>query len=117
IGAGGPKGAIVCVSPPKIESAQGLMKHKGIRLVVVTGGPGVVQAAMASGKKVIAAGPGNPPAVVDETANLDTAARGIVAGGSIDNNIICTAEKEIVAVSSIADRLRDNLTKVGCLLL
>ncbi len=114
---GGPKDTIVCVATPTIESAQALMKHKGVRLVVVTGGPGVVQAAMGSGKKVIAAGPGNPPAVVDETANLDIAARGIVAGASIDNNIICTAEKEIVAVSSIADRLRDTLTKNGCLLL
>jgi len=114
---GGPKDVIVCVATPTIESAQALMKHKGVRLVVVTGGPGVVQAAMASGKKVIAAGPGNPPAVVDETANLEIAARGIVAGASIDNNIICTAEKEIVAVSSIADRLRDTLGRNGCLVL
>ena len=114
---GGPKDVIVCVATPTIESAQALMKHKGIRLVDVTGGPGVVQAAMASGKKVIAAGPGNPPAVVDETANLEVAARGIVAGASIDNNIICTAEKEIVAVASIADRLKEKLAQNGCLLL
>jgi aldehyde dehydrogenase len=114
---GGPKDVVTCVATPTIESAQALMKHKGIRLVVVTGGPGVVQAAMQSGKKVIAAGPGNPPAVVDETANLEVAARGIVAGASIDNNIICTAEKEIVAVASIADRLRDLLGKTGCLVL
>jgi acyl-CoA reductase-like NAD-dependent aldehyde dehydrogenase len=114
---GGPRDVVTCVATPTIESAQALMKHKGVRLVVVTGGPGVVQAAMASGKKVIAAGPGNPPAVVDETANLEIAARGIVAGASIDNNIICTAEKEIVAVASIADRLRENLTRSGCLLL
>jgi aldehyde dehydrogenase len=114
---GGPKDVVTCVATPTIESAQALMKHKGVRLVVVTGGPGVVQAAMASGKKVIAAGPGNPPAVVDETANLEVAARGIVAGASIDNNIICTAEKEIVAVSSIADRLRDQLGRSGCLVL
>jgi len=114
---GGPKDVIVCVATPTIESAQALMKHKGIRLVVVTGGPGVVQAAMASGKKVIAAGPGNPPAAVDETANLDVAARGIVAGASIDNNILCTAEKEIIAVASIADRLKEKLAQNGCLLL
>ena len=64
---------------------------------------------MASGKKVIAAGPGNPPAVVDETANLDVAAEGIVRGASIDNNIICTAEKEVIAVASIADELVEQL--------
>jgi acyl-CoA reductase-like NAD-dependent aldehyde dehydrogenase len=115
--AGGPSGVITSVANPTIESAQALMRHRGIRLITVTGGPGVVKEAMGSGKKVIAAGPGNPPAVVDETANLEIAARGIVAGASIDNNIICTAEKEIVAVSSIADRLRDQLCKSGCLLL
>ena len=114
---GGPKDVVTCVATPTIESAQALMKHKGVRLVVVTGGPGVVAAAMQSGKKVIAAGPGNPPAVVDETANLEIAARGIVAGASIDNNIICTAEKEIVAVASIADRLRDQLSRSGCLVM
>jgi aldehyde dehydrogenase len=114
---GGPKDVITCVATSSIESAQALMRHKGIRLVVVTGGPGVVAAAMQSGKKVIAAGPGNPPALVDETANLEVAARGIVAGASIDNNIICTAEKEIVAVASIADKLKEQLSRTNCLLL
>jgi len=76
-----------------------------------------VKAAMASGKKVIAAGPGNPPAVVDETADLDTAAAGIVEGASVDNNILCTAEKEVVAVASIADALRERLARNACLIL
>lgn len=115
--AGGPRDALVAVARPTIESAQALMRHKGIRLLTVTGGPGVVKEAMNSGKKVIAAGPGNPPVVVDETANLEVAARGIVVGASIDNNIICTAEKEIIAVASIADRLRELLVRSGCLLL
>jgi acyl-CoA reductase-like NAD-dependent aldehyde dehydrogenase len=115
--AGGPRDVITMVARPTIESAQALMKHKGVRLVVVTGGPAVVAQAMASGKKVIAAGPGNPPALVDETANLDVAARGIVAGASIDNNIICTAEKEIVAVDKIADQLKERLGRSGALIL
>ena len=114
---GGPKDVLSSVASPTIESAQALMKHRGIRLLTVTGGPGVVKEAMNSGKKVIAAGPGNPPVVVDDTANLEIAARGIVAGASIDNNIICTAEKEILAQSSIADRLKELLVKSGCLLL
>ena len=114
---GGPKDVLTSVANPTIESAQALMRHKGIRLITVTGGPGVVKEAMGSGKKVIAAGPGNPPVVVDETANLEIAARGIVAGASIDNNIICTAEKEILAVSSIADRLKEQLSRAGCLFL
>lgn len=114
---GGPRDVITSIERPTIESAQALMKHPGIRMVVVTGGPAVVRQAMASGKKVIAAGPGNPPSVVDETANLDRAAAAIIKGASIDNNIICTAEKEIIAVDSIAGELSRLLTTKGALLL
>ena len=97
------------MAKPTIESAQALMKHPGIRLLVVTGGPAVVKAAMNSGKRAIAAGPGNPPAVVDETAHLEQAARDIVDGASLDNNIVCIVEKEIFAVASIADQLKREL--------
>ena len=111
--AGGPPNLLVALKDPTIESAQALMKHPRIRLLVVTGGPGVVKAAMQSGKKVIAAGPGNPPVVVDETADLERAGRLIVAGASFDNNIVCVCEKEIFAVESIADRLKAELIKNG----
>lgn len=104
--AGGPSTVFNCVAEPTIETAQQLMKHSGIRLLVVTGGGGVVKAAMASGKRAIAAGPGNPPAVVDETADIARAARDIVFGASLDNNIICIVEKEIIAVADIADMLK-----------
>jgi len=108
-----PSGLISALSNPTIESAQALMKHPKISLLVVTGGPAVVRAAMASGKKVIAAGPGNPPAVVDETADLDQAARDIVSGAGLDNNIVCICEKEILAVSSITDSLKDAMKRYG----
>jgi acyl-CoA reductase-like NAD-dependent aldehyde dehydrogenase len=114
VGAGGPENLLACVERPTIESAQALMRHPGVRLLVVTGGPAVVKTAMNAGKKVIAAGPGNPPAVVDETADLDRAAAQIVEGASIDNNIICTAEKEVIAVASIAAALKERLTRAGC---
>jgi len=116
-GVGGPRDVITSVEQPTIESAQTLMKHPLVRLVVVTGGPAVVKQAMASGKKVIAAGPGNPPAVVDETANLEKAADAIVRGASLDNNIVCIAEKEIIAVESIAKELLRHLQNQGALLL
>ena len=74
------------------------MKHPLVRLLVVTGGPGVVQAAMNSGKRAICAGPGNPPAVVDATADIDQAGRNIVLGHSFDNNVICVDEKEAIVV-------------------
>ncbi len=103
--AGGPVNLVVTMAEPTIESAQALMVHPGIRIVVVTGGAGVVEAAMKSGKRAICAGPGNPPIVVDETADLEQAGRDIVLGASFDNNVICTDEKETFAVAGIADKL------------
>lgn len=117
VSVGGPRDLLTSIERPTIDSAQALMKHPNVRLVVVTGGGAVVRQAMNSGKKCIAAGPGNPPAVVDETANLERAAVAIVKGASVDNNIICVAEKEIIAVSSIADELTRLLQNKGCLLL
>ena len=111
--AGGPANLICCTAEPTIESAQELMHHPAVRLLVVTGGPGVVKAAMKTGKKVIAGGPGNPPCVVDETADLAQAGEGIVKGVSLDNNIVCTAEKEIIAVAQIADQLKAEMARFG----
>jgi acyl-CoA reductase-like NAD-dependent aldehyde dehydrogenase len=111
--AGGPENTLTAVGEPTIASAQALMKHPDVRLLCVTGGPGVVQVAMNSGKKVIAAGPGNPPAVVDETADIEAAGAGIVAGASLDNNIVCIVEKEVFVVASVADRLKEAMKKAG----
>lgn len=113
VSAGGPPNLITAAREPTIESAQRLMKHPGIRLLVVTGGPGVVRVAMNSGKKSICAGPGNPPVVVDETADIDQAARDIVTGASFDNNVVCVLEKEIVVVASVADQLKAALKAHG----
>ncbi len=102
---GGPDNIMCCVETPTIASAGELMHFPGVRLIVVTGGGAVVKAAMNSGKKAICAGPGNPPVVVDETADIDAAGRGIVAGCSFDNNVICTDEKEVFVVDKVADKL------------
>lgn len=115
--AGGPPDLLTCIATPTIQSAQDLMKHPNIRMMVVTGGGAVVDAAMASGKKCIAGGPGNPPAVVDETADIPKAARDIVAGASLDNNVICIAEKEVIVVESVADQLIKEMQKANCYLL
>lgn len=113
VAAGGPANLICMLGTPTIESANALMKHPGIRLVVVTGGPAVVKAAMASGKRAICGGPGNPPAIVDDTAHISRAAKDIVDGASLDNNIVCIVEKEIFAVASIADELKTEMQKHG----
>ena len=109
--AGGPENLFVALENPTIESAGELMKHKAIRLLVVTGGGGVVKAAMASGKKTIAAGPGNPPVLVDETADIEKAGRYVVKGGSLDNNIVCVSEKETIVVDEVADKLIQAIQK------
>ena len=113
VAAGGPEDLISCIAEPTVASAQALMRHPGVRIVVVTGGGAVVTEAMRSGKRAISAGPGNPPAVVDETAHIEAAARGIVAGASFDNNVICTCEKEIVVVASVADKFKKALKESG----
>jgi len=115
--AGAPLPLLHAVERPTLEIAQALLKYKGIRLNVVTGGPGVVKEALDAGKKAITAGPGNPPSVVDETADLDKAARDLIDGASLDNNIICTDEKEVVAVALIADRLKEAFARAGAVVL
>jgi acyl-CoA reductase-like NAD-dependent aldehyde dehydrogenase len=112
---GGPPDVLACVTEPTIETAQALMKHQKVKLVVVTGGGAVVREAMNSGKKVIAAGPGNPPAVVDATADLDSAAKHLVNGASLDNNIVCICEKEVLAVDSVVDRLKTKMADNGAI--
>jgi aldehyde dehydrogenase len=114
---GGPANLVVTMAEPTQESAQALMVHPGIRLVAVTGGAGVVEAAMKSGKRAICAGPGNPPIVVDETADLDQAGRDIVLGASFDNNVICTDEKETFAVAGITDKLLAVMRSSGAVVL
>ena len=102
---GGPENIAVTVEHPTMETSDVMMKHKDIHLIAATGGPGVVTAVLSSGKRGIGAGAGNPPALVDGTADIRKAAEDIVNGCTFDNNLPCIAEKEIVAVDSIADEL------------
>lgn len=111
--AGGPANLVCGIAEPTIATAQQVMEHKGINLLVVTGGAGVVRAAMQSGKRAICAGPGNPPVVVDESANLEQAGRDVVRGASFDNNIVCTDEKEVFVVASVADELKRVMQRNG----
>lgn len=104
--AGGPANLVSALALPTIDTARQVMAHRQVNLLTVTGGVGVVQAAMQSGKRAICAGPGNPPVVVDASADLEQAGRDIVRGASFDNNIICTDEKEVFAVAVIADDLK-----------
>lgn len=113
IEAGAPFNLITTVAEPSFESTGEMMKHPKIRMLVATGGPGIVKLVMSSGKKAIGAGAGNPPVVVDETADIRKAARDIISGCSFDNNLPCIAEKEVVAVDQIADTLIEEMKQYG----
>lgn len=115
--AGGPDNIACTVEVPTMETSAIMMKHKDIPLLVATGGPGVVTAVLSSGKRAIGAGAGNPPVLVDDTADIAKAAKDIVNGCTFDNNLPCIAEKEIVAMDSIADELMDRMiSENGCYL-
>lgn len=104
---------LAMVEKPTLESFDAMCKSPLVRMLCVTGGPAVVKAAMASGKRSVCAGPGNPPVVVDETANLDQAASAIIQGASYDNNLLCIGEKEVFVVEKVADALIAALKKHG----
>ena len=114
VAAGGPTNCVTTVAEPDIPTAQFLMTHPLINMIAVTGGHRVVEFATKTGKRVLAAGgPGNPPVVVDETADLDRAARCIIRGASFSNCTPCSSEKEIFVVDSVADRLKELLIQYG----
>ena len=109
----GVRDALTTVAEPSIASAEALFRHPGVALLCVTGGPAVVAAAMQAGKRVIAAGPGNPPVVVDETACPHAAAEATIEGAAFDNNLLCIGEKEVFVVASKADAFRKAMREKG----
>ena len=107
---------LVClVAEPTLETASTLFNHRGVKLICVTGGPAVARAALQSSKRAIVAGPGNPPVVVDATADLDRAARSIIYGAAYDNNLLCIAEKQVFVVAEVFDRMMAAMERAGAL--
>jgi acyl-CoA reductase-like NAD-dependent aldehyde dehydrogenase len=117
VASGGPANLVTSTPEPTIDSAKELMRHPDVRLLVVTGGPAVVREALKTDKRAITAGPGNPPALVDQTAGVEKAGRDIVAGASFDNNVICTDEKTTIVVDTVADRLIRAMAQQGAYIL
>lgn len=109
----GLRNLLCTVASPTIESVHELFRHRDVALICVTGGGAVVEAAMQAGKRVVAAGPGNPPVLVDETADLAKAAESIIAGASFDNNLLCISEKEIFVVDKVADEFIAAMKRAG----
>ncbi len=115
--AGGPSVLVASVAKPTLDTADVMYKHPSIKLLVCTGGPGVVRAVLSSGKKAIGAGAGNPPVIVDDTADITKAAKDIIDGCTFDNNLPCIAEKEVFAFANIADELIAEMQKNGAYLI
>ncbi len=111
--AGGPDVLVCSMKKPTMESAAIMQSHPAIRLLVCTGGPGVVRAVLSSGKKAIGAGAGNPPVIVDDTADIAKAGKDIIDGCTFDNNLPCIAEKEVFAFRNIADELISVMLRNG----
>jgi aldehyde dehydrogenase len=104
---------LTIINPPTLESANALFEHRGVKLLLVTGGPAVARAALASKRRAIVAGPGNPPVVVDATACLSNAAKSIIEGAAFDNNLLCIGEKQVFAVSEIFEKLLEEVGQRG----
>lgn len=105
---------IACViEKPSLDSFNALCMNELTRLLLVTGGPMVVKAAMQTGKRAICAGPGNPPVLVDDTCCPTRAAKAIISGGAFDNNLLCIGEKQVFVLDSVADTLMQRLSENG----
>lgn len=115
--AGGPRVLVSSVIKPTLDTADIMYKDPRVRLLVCTGGPGVVKSVLSSGKKAIGAGAGNPPVIVDDTANIQKAGKDIIDGCTFDNNLPCIAEKEVFAFNNIADELIDAMKANGAYLI
>lgn len=117
LAAGGPENLVVSVKNPTMDTSNTMVKSPIVRMLVATGGPGVVKMLLSSGKKAIGAGAGNPPVIVDDTADIEKAASDIVKGASFDNNLPCIAEKECFVFNSVADQLIAGMQKSGAYLI
>jgi aldehyde dehydrogenase len=105
---------LICIiDPPTLRTAEQIFQHDRIPLLVATGGPAVARAAMKQPKRAIVAGPGNPPVLVDETADFDIAAQSIIQGGAFDNNLLCIGEKEVFVVDSVFDKMMAAMSRAG----
>ncbi len=115
--AGGPEVLVASMDKPTLDSAKVMQTHPAIRLLVCTGGPGVVRSVLSSGKKAIGAGAGNPPVIVDDTADIKKAGKDIIDGCTFDNNLPCIAEKEVFVFQNVKERLMEEMQKNGAYLI
>ncbi len=112
VAAGAPEGIIGWIDAPSLPKTNLLMKESDI--ILATGGPGMVKAAYSSGKPALGVGPGNTPAVIDETADITLAVSSIIHSKTFDNGMICASEQSVIVEDSIYDIVRAEFKKSGC---
>ena len=113
--AGAPEGIISWIDVPSLELTNLLMQSADI--ILATGGPGMVKAAYSSGKPALGVGPGNTPAVIDESADITLAVNSIIHSKTFDNGMICASEQSVIVSDKIYDRVREEFMRRGCYLL
>lgn len=114
VAAGAPENCIGWVEEPSIEATNLLMKHPGIRLILATGGTGMVGAAYSSGKPALGVGPGNVPAYIEKTANLRRAVADLILSKTFDNGMICASEQAVIIDRDVATEVKAIMEDYGC---
>lgn len=117
IAAGAPKDIIGWIDEPAVDLSNQLMHHPDINLILATGGPGMVKAAYSSGKPAIGVGAGNPPVVIDETADIKRAVASILMSKTFDNGVVCASEQSVIVVDAVYDAVRERFAGHGGYLL
>lgn len=115
IKAGAPKDIIAWIDVPSLELTNMLMQSADI--ILATGGPGMVKSAYSSGKPALGVGPGNTPAVIDESADILLAVNSIIHSKTFDNGMICASEQSVIVLDSIYDKVRDEFLRRNCYIL
>ena len=117
VAAGAPEGIIGWIDEPSIDLSNMLMKHEHIDAILATGGPGMVKAAYSSGKPALGVGPGNVPAVIDETADIKMAVSSIIISKTFDNGMICASEQSVIVVKEVYDAVKKEMAYRGAYIL
>jgi acetaldehyde dehydrogenase/alcohol dehydrogenase len=117
VAAGTPEDAILWIEKPSVEAAHALMHHPGVNLILATGGAGMVRAAYSAGRPALGVGPGNVPCYVERTAALERAVTDLILSKTFDHGMICASEQALIVDRAVADRVRELMTKAGCVFL
>jgi len=115
--AGAPVGLIGWIDEPTIELSQALMQHPEVKLILATGGPGMVKAAYSSGHPSLGVGAGNTPAVIDASADIPMAVSSILLSKTFDNGMICASEQAVVVVDAIYEQVKAEFGHRGAYIL